>query len=74
MLGTFLTYKGNIFKASICFIIADTCWIYLSFYKYLITSDIIDLIGFLFIILGTLIGILTFLKMNFGKMRKTLDW
>ncbi|QOP45431.1 hypothetical protein [Sulfurimonas paralvinellae] len=64
--GAYLTYKGKIYQAVIVYMFADLCWIIMAFEKE-------DLIGAGFIIVGTLFGLLAFLKMKEGAMRKSLN-
>lgn len=73
-IGAYLIFKGKVFKASIFYLFADTIWIYLSYSKYINSNSIYDLIGLILVITGSILGILAFLKMNKGKMRKTLDF
>ncbi len=65
-IGAYLTYKGQIFRAVIVYLFADICWIIMAYEK-----D--DLLGAVFIIVGTLLGFLAYLKMQNGQMRKTLN-
>ncbi len=65
-IGAYLTYKGQIFHAVIVYLFADICWIVMAYEKE-------DFIGAVFIIVGTLLGFLAYLKMQNGEMRKTLN-
>ncbi len=65
-IGAYLTYKGQIFNAVIVYLFADICWIVMAYEKE-------DFIGAVFIIVGTLLGFLAYLKMQNGEMRKTLN-
>lgn len=65
-IGAFLTYKGKIYQAVIIYLFADVCWIIMAYIR-----D--DLLGSLFIIIGTLFGFLAFIKMKNGEMNKTLN-
>lgn len=65
ILGAYLTYNGEIFKSVTVYIGADICWCILAFQNN-------DYIGALFIIIGTTLGILAFLKMHNGIMKKDL--
>ncbi len=65
-MGAYLTYKGQIFNAVIVYLFADICWIVMAYEKE-------DFIGAVFIIVGTLLGFLAYLKMQNGEMRKTLN-
>jgi hypothetical protein len=65
-IGAFLTYKGKIYKAVIVYLFADICWIVMAYIR-----D--DLLGSFFIIVGTALGFLAFIKMKNGEMHKTLN-
>ncbi len=65
-IGAYLTYKGQIFRAVIVYLFADVCWIIMAYEKN-------DFVGAVFIIVGTLLGFLAYLKMQNGQMRKTLN-
>ena len=65
-IGAYLTYKGQIFRAVIVYLFADVCWIVMAYEKN-------DFVGAVFIIVGTLLGFLAYLKMQNGQMRKTLN-
>ncbi len=65
-IGAYLTYKGQIFRAVIVYLFADICWIIMAYEKN-------DFVGAVFIIVGTLLGFLAYLKMQNGQMRKTLN-
>lgn len=65
-IGAYLTYKGKIYQAVIVYIFADICWIVMAVQK-----D--DMIGAGFIIVGTVLGFLAYLKMKEGAMRKSLN-
>ena len=65
-IGAYLTYKGQIFRAVIVYLFADLCWIVMAYEKS-------DYLGAIFIIVGTFLGFLAYLKMQKGEMRKTLD-
>lgn len=67
ILGAFFTFKGEVMKAVGIYFLADFCWVYIAF----MTGDIL---GGTMVFIGMLLGLAAFLKMNFGKMRKTLDW
>lgn len=64
--GAYLTYKGKIYQAVIIYLFADICWIVMAY-----IHD--DMLGSLFIIVGTLFGFLAFVKMRNGEMNKTLN-
>lgn len=65
ILGAYLTYSGEIFKSVSVYICADICWCILAFQNE-------DYLGATFIIIGTLLGVLAFLKMQNGIMKKDL--
>lgn len=67
ILGAFFTFKGQVMQAVGIYFLADFCWVYIAF-----ASG--DIIGGVMVFIGMLLGLGAFLKMNFGKMRKTLDW
>jgi len=65
-IGAFLTYKGKIYQAVVVYLFADLCWMIMAFVR-----D--DYWGAFFIIVGTTLGFLAFMKMRSGEMRKTLN-
>ena len=65
-IGAFLTYRGKIFQAVIAYLFADLCWIVMAYQRE-------DFLGSIFIFFGTTFGLLAFLKMKRGDMRKTLN-
>jgi hypothetical protein len=65
-IGAYLTYKGKIYQSVIAYLFADLCWIVMAYEKQ-------DIVGAVFIIVGTLFGFLAFLKMRDGEMRKSLS-
>ncbi len=65
-IGAFLTYKGKIYQAVIVYLFADMCWIVMAYER-----D--DYLGSVFIIIGTALGFLAYLKMRSGEMNKTLN-
>ncbi len=65
-IGAYLTYKGKIYQAVIVYMFADICWIVMAVQKE-------DIIGASFIIVGTVLGFLAYLKMKEGGMRKSLN-
>jgi len=64
--GAYLTYKGKIYQAVIVYLFADLCWMVMAYLR-----D--DYLGAFFIIVGTTLGFLAFLKMRSGEMHKTLN-
>ena len=65
-IGAFLTYKGQIYRAVIVYLFADICWMIMAYQK-----D--DILGTIFIIVGTTLGFLAYLKMRNGTMKKSLN-
>jgi len=65
-IGAYLTYKGKIYQAVIIYLFADLCWIIMAYEKS-------DYVGSIFIIIGTVFGFLTYLKMQNGEMNKSLN-
>ncbi len=65
-IGAYLTYKGKIYQAVIVYMFADICWIVMAFQK-----D--DMVGTGFIVVGTILGFLAYLKMKDGGMSKSLN-
>ena len=65
-IGAYLTYKGKIYQAVIVYLIADLCWMVMAYVR-----D--DMIGALFITVGTMLGFLAYLKMRRGDMKKSLN-
>jgi hypothetical protein len=65
-IGAYLTYKGKIYQSVIVYLFADICWIIMAYEKQ-------DMIGAVFIVIGTVFGFLAFLKMRDGEMRKNLS-
>jgi hypothetical protein len=65
-IGAYLTYRGKIYHSVIVYLFADICWIVMAYQKE-------DIIGAFFIIVGTLFGLLAYLKMREGVMRKSLN-
>jgi uncharacterized membrane protein YcaP (DUF421 family) len=65
-IGAYLTYKGKIYQAVIVYLFADICWIVMAYEKN-------DMVGAVFIVIGTIFGFLAYLKMKDGEMRKSLN-
>ena len=64
--GAYLTFRGKIYEAVIVYLFADVCWIIMAY-------ETNDFIGAVFIIIGTVLGYLAFLKMKNGEMNKSLN-
>lgn len=67
ILGAWFTMRGSVFKAVGVYFVADVAWVWLAF-------DSGDIQGAIFVFVGMTLGLIAWLKMNFGKMRKTLEW
>ncbi len=65
-IGAFLTYKGRIYEAVLVYLVADLCWMVMAYVR-----D--DWVGAAFIIVGTILGFMAFLKMQKGDMKKNLN-
>jgi len=65
IVGSFTMYKGFIFYSVFSYLIADLIWAILAFQSG-------DIFGGITIVLGTIFGILTFLKMHKGEFVKHL--
>ena len=65
-IGAFMTYKGKIYEAVLVYLVADLCWMVMAYVR-----D--DWVGALFIIVGTVLGFMAFLKMQKGDMKKNLN-
>ena len=65
-IGAFLTYKGKIYEAVLVYLVADLCWMVMAYVR-----D--DWVGAAFIIVGTVLGFMAFLKMQKGDMKKNLN-
>lgn len=67
ILGAWFVFKGEIYKSVGVYFLADIMWVLLSFRNK-------DYVGSTFIIIGMLLGLAAFIKMNYGQMRKDLKW
>ena len=65
-IGAFMTYKGKIYEAVLVYLVADLCWMVMAYVR-----D--DWVGAAFIIVGTILGFMAFLKMQKGDMKKNLN-
>lgn len=65
ILGAYFVFKGQIFKSVFVYTIADLCWAYLTYEKQ-------DYIGLAFVLIGMVLGIGAFFKMNKGTFNKTI--
>lgn len=65
ILGAYYTMKGNVYRAVMIYMIADVCWIFLG-----IAAG--NYLGVFFIVIGTIMGIVAFVKMHYNVMDKKL--
>ena len=65
-IGAFLTFKGKIYEAVGVYLFADICWIIMAYER-----D--DYWGVASIFVGVTFGLLAFLKMQSGKMNKSIN-
>ena len=65
-IGAFFTYKGQVYYAVIVYLFADICWVIMAYQRE-------DWLGTFFIIVGTTLGFLAYLKMRNGDMNKSLN-
>lgn len=66
IVGAFLQWRGFIFRAIVCWIFADVCWIINA----LLSNDYM---GTVTIAVGLVLGVLTTIKMHTGKFHKKLN-
>ena len=65
-LGAYLTFRGKIYEAVAVYLFADVCWIIMAYER-----D--DFLGVASIIFGVTFGLLAFLKMRSGSMKKNIN-
>ncbi len=65
IIGAFFVSQGEIFKSVFAYFIADIVWITLA-----IQAG--DIIGAILIIIGGILGIVAFIKMNSGQFHKSI--
>jgi len=65
-IGAYFTYKGQVYQAVIIYLFADVCWVVMAYQR-----D--DMLGTAFILIGTILGFLAYLKMRNGVMNKSLN-
>jgi len=65
-IGAYFTYKGKVYQAVIVYLFADICWMIMAYERE-------DILGTIFIIIGTALGFLAYLKMKNGTMNKSLN-
>lgn len=66
VLGAWFTLKGNVYHAVMIYFLADICWVILTYHNQ-------DWFGTTVVAIGMILGLLAFLKMNTGRMRKDLN-
>lgn len=64
--GAYLTFRGKIYQAVVVYLFADICWVVMAYERE-------DFWGMLSIIVGVTFGLLAFLKMKRGEMKKSLN-
>jgi hypothetical protein len=67
IVGAYLTYIGKIYWAVLIYFLADICWVIIS-----VSNG--DIAGSIMTSIGMLLGLLSFIKMNNGTLRKNLEW
>ena len=67
MIGSYFVSKGEIFKSVLVFWLADIAWIFLA-----VSSG--DVYGAVTVFIGMTFGIIAFMKMHKGQIRKDLHW
>lgn len=65
IIGSIFVFYGQIFKSVMIYFVADLCWVYISYNNN-------DIQGVVFIIIGMLLGLGAFIKMNNGTFYKTI--
>jgi len=65
-IGAYLTFRGKIYESVAVYLLADICWIVMAYEK-----D--DYWGMASIFVGVTFGLLAFLKMRSGTMKKSLN-
>ncbi|MDQ7045364.1 MAG: hypothetical protein Q9M32_05560 [Sulfurimonas sp.] len=65
-IGAYFTYKGKVYQAVTVYLFADICWMIMAYQRE-------DIIGTGFILVGTVLGFLAYLKMRSGAMNKSLN-
>ena len=66
IIAALLMFKGNIYKASVFYLLADISWMFLA-----LTAS--NYIGFLFVMVGLFLNIGVFLKMHKKEFVKNLN-
>lgn len=65
ILGAIFAFRGEMHRAAIPYFVGDLVWMYLAYNQG-------DIQGTIIIIIGTLLGVGAFIKMQTGRMRKSL--
>jgi hypothetical protein len=65
ILGAYFTYKGDIFKSVMTYLVADMIWVSMAF-------SVGNIVGACLILFGAGLGVLAFMKMQKGEYRKTI--
>ena len=65
--GSLLVFTGQIYYSIFIYFLADLAWVTMAYQKG-------DSAGTIMITIGMILGFSAWLKMNYGKMRKTLEW
>lgn len=66
VLGASMTMTGNVYRAVLLYLIADLCWLYMAYE----TQNIWSLIT---VGAGTLMGLISFIKMKLGLFHKSIS-
>jgi len=67
IIASFFVYTGQIFYSVFIYFVADIAWVVIAFQSG-------NFVGGVLVFIGMCMGILAWLKMNFGTMRKSLKW
>ena len=65
LIGSFFTYKGDIYKSVIIYFFADLVWMILSFQSG-------NVFGAFVVLVALIVGVVVFYKMNRGIFRKDI--
>lgn len=66
IIASWFVLKGKIFISVLIYFLADLCWLGIAYS----TGDVFGTVS---VGIGMTLGLIAFLKMHFGKMRKTLE-
>lgn len=67
IVASFFVYTGQIFYSVFIYFIADIAWVVIAYQNENVTGAIL-------VFIGMTMGLLAWLRMNTGYMRKTLEW